>query len=361
MLLDAIRPVFDRSGPYLTIHAEVGRTDEHALDQLDARWTTIRHELEHRGVAADLIEDIGERLRENTHIAGEARRTIVATPTEVVFDDVQPGHALWPETVDQADLPDLSGWLRHADRAVPFMLVQVDRTGGDLAFYRAVNQPAADDRTVDGESFQITKVPQGDWAHKEYQNRAEGLWSQNAQLVAEELTSIARRQHPRAVLVAGDVRAAEELVDALGKHPIPVVRLSSGGRAAGTSDESLWAEVRTVVAGLEADADQEVADQLAEGTGRQQGVALGSADVLDALVRGQVDRLVLDLDQARDATVHPVDFPGLDLPEPASRAAEVPADRALVAAAARSDAQISLLPADLIPQRGVAAVLRWDG
>ena len=65
--------------------------------------------------------------------------------------------------------------------------------------------------------------------------------------------------------------------------------------------------------------------------------------------------------RARGATVHPVDFPGLDLPEPASRAAEVPADRALVAAAARSDAQISLLPADLIPQRGVAAVLRWDG
>jgi hypothetical protein len=360
MHLDAIRPVFEAPGPYLTVHAEVGRTDEHALDQLDARWTTLRHELEHRDVAPALIDDIGVRLRENTRVAGEARRTIVATPQEVVFDQVQPGHAPWPESVDLGDLPDLGGWLRQADGAVPFLLVQVDRTGGDIAYYRALNQQPAEETSVQGESFQITKVPEGDWAQKQYQNRAEDLWSQNAEEVAAVITSMVRHQRPEVILVAGDVRASAELVDALGKHPTPVVKLDSGGRAAGTSDEALWTEIRTVLAEYEAHADEDIAERLAEGVGRQRGVAVGSVEVLEALVRGQVDQLVLDLDQAGSAVVHPVDFPGLELPDPARSAAEVPADRVLVAAAARSDAEVALLPGTLIPDHGVAAILRWE-
>src|SRR5215218_8585340 len=130
MRLEAVRPVYDRTGPYLTVHAEVGRTDEHALDQLDARWTTLRHELERRDVAPTVGDRIGELLHDNPRVAGEARRTIVATTDEVVFDDVQPGHAWWPETVDIGELPDLAGWLRQADRTISFVLVQVDRTGG---------------------------------------------------------------------------------------------------------------------------------------------------------------------------------------------------------------------------------------
>ena len=360
MRLDAVRPVLDQPGPYLTVHAEVGRTDENALDEIDARWTTLRHELEHRDVDPALIEQVGERLRENTHLPGEVRRTIVATPHEVVFDEVQAGHAEWPDSVDLGDLPDLSGWLRQADRAIPFVLVQVDRTGGDLAYYRAVAQPPADERSVQGETFQIRKVSQGDWAQKQYQNRAEELWKQNAEAVADELTSLMRHDRPRVVLVAGDVRATQELVDALGRHPTPVVKLESGGRAEGVSEEALWDEIRTVLAELEAHADEDRAERLAAGEGRGRGVAVGSVDVLEAFVLGQVDELVLDLGQAQDATVHPVDFPGLELPEPARSSAELPADRVLLAAAARTDAAVSLLPAALVPAPGVAAILRWD-
>ena len=360
MHLDTLRPVFETSGPYLTVHAEVGRTDEHGLDQLDARWTTIRHELEHREVDAAVIEEIGVRLRENTHVDGEARRTIVATADGVVFDQVQPGHVLWPESVDIDDLPDVSGWLRQVDRVFPFVLVQVDRTGGDLALYRAMTQAPVHETTVAGETFQIRKVPVGGWAHLKYQHRAEGIWAQNAAEVAEALTSILNHQRPQAVLVGGDVRAVQELLTSLGTMSVPVVKLQSGARAAGTSEEALWSEIQTVIAQFEATAEQEIADQLAEGVGRNNGVAVGAKQVLDALVKGQVDTLVIDLDQVRDATIRPADFPGLELPEPAAGAAEVPADRVLVAAAVRSDAEIALLPAELIPDREVAAILRWD-
>ena len=360
MHLDTLRPVFDQPGPYLTVHAEVGRTDEHGLDQRDARWRTILHELEHREVEPAVIGVIGDRLRQNTHLEGEARRTIVATPHEVVFDQVQPGHALWPETVDLDVLPDLGGWLRQADRAIPFVLVQVDRSGGDIAFYRATNRGPAEETTVQGETFQITKVPDGDWAQKQFQNRAEELWAQNAGAVADELTSVASRVRPTVILVAGDVRATEELVAALGRQATPVVRLQSGGRAAGTSQDALWEEIGTVLAEYEAHADQDVAERLAEGVGRGRGVAVGAVDVLEAFVRGQVDELVLDLDQTRGDTLHPADFPGLELPDPARETPEIAADRVLLAAAVRTDATVSLLPGSLIPDHVVAALLRWE-
>ncbi len=143
---------------------------------------------------------------------------------EVVFDDVQSGHSM-PETVDVGDLPDLGGWLRIADHEIPFLLVQVDRVGGDIDFYRALARPRREHESVQGASYYIRKVPEGDWAQK-----------------------------------------------------LPVA-------------------------------------------------ALGTDAVLDALVRQQVDRLVLDLDEAAGQTVAPGQHEGLVLPEPASGAAELPVDR----------------------------------
>jgi hypothetical protein len=235
MDLTRLRPVFEHPSPYLTVHTEVGRGGEDALDQIDARWTSIRHQLEHHDLSPSLVEEVGGRLRANTLLEGEVRRTIVASGDEVVFDDVQAGHAMWPETVDVGDLPDLTGWLRIADQEIPFLLVQVDRTGGDIDFYRALARPRSDHQSVEGASYYIRKVPEGDWAQKQFQRGAEELWKKNAREVADAITSLAGQERPRAILVAGDVRAVQELTDALEGSDVPVVKLASGGRAAGTS------------------------------------------------------------------------------------------------------------------------------
>lgn len=121
-----------------------------------------------------------------------------------------------------------------------------------------------------------------------------------------------------------------------------------------------------VLADLDAHAEKEIADQLAEAAGRHAGAAVGTDAVLDALVRQQVDRLVLDPDEAAGQTVRPGQHEGLALPEPALGAEELPVDRVVVAAAALSGSKLSLLPAQLIPTlggagnaEGVAAMLRW--
>lgn len=360
MLLDRIRPVFEHPGPYLTIHAEVGKSGQDGHRQLDARWTTLRHELEDQDLPGGLLEDLERRLREVHHLPGEVRRTLVVAGDEVVLDDLQPGHAVWPETFDRGELPDLSGWLRAADGEIPFLLVQVDRTGADLDFYRAADT-RPEHREVEGAArFYITKVPQGDWAQAQYQRGAEENWKHNAREVADAVATVARSKRPPLLLVAGDVRAVQELTDVLPDLPVDVVRLESGGRAAGTSEQALNDEIQRVLAEHEARHQQEIADQLAQASGRDQGeAAVGVRDVLDAFVRGQVDTLVLDPSAVTGERVHPGDFAGLALPAPAADAEELPADRVLLAAAALSDAEVAVVPAEVVPTEPVAALLRW--
>jgi hypothetical protein len=113
-----------------------------------------------------------------------------------------------------------------------------------------------------------------------------------------------------------------------------------------------------VLAELEARRDEEVSERLMEATGQGAGAARGLDEVLDALVKAQVERLVLDLDAAREMTVDPAEHPGLPVPDGA--AGELPADRVLVAAAAATQAQLSVLSKEQTRGQGVAAILRWD-
>jgi hypothetical protein len=360
MNLEALREVFSHQGPFVTVHAEVGRETEDARQQLDARWTTIRQQLEQEGLGQPLIDSIGSRLRENPRVPGEARRTIVAAGDDIVFDDVQPGHSIWPETTEVAPLPDLSGWLHQADAQLPFVLIVADREGADVDFYRAVSQPDPEHREVHGETLHITKVPEGDWAQKQFQNRSENVWKQNAGEVADLVRSVCRSHRPRVVCLAGEERARAEVTTALEGLETELVQIAAGGRAAGASEEALWDEVRVALARIVAADDQQVADRLLESSGQGRGAARGVGDVVDALVKGQVDRLVLDLEAARDMTVRAKDHPGLALP-PTVGDQDLPADRVLVAAGAATDADVSLLPTDQSRGAGVAALLRWDG
>jgi hypothetical protein len=360
MHLHRIRPVLEHDGPFLSLHVEVGRTTEDAAQQREARWTTIRHELERLEAPAALVDDIHRRLEENTHVPGEARRTIVATDGEVVLDDVQPGGSQWPESVDQAALPDLAGWLTAADQTLPFILVVADRTGADIEVHRAAASPPAERQTVEGETFYITKVAEGDWAQKQFQQTAENTWHDNARLVSDAVRSMGKAHAPRAIFVAGDVRARTEIAAMLesgGAGPA-IITVEAGGRADGASEEALWGEVRERLAGLQGEQDADLAARLDEARGRGEGAAHGLDEVANALAQARVDRLVLDLDRAREHQLRAADFEGLPVPA-AARDAELSADRVLVAAAALTDASLSLLPAGMARGGGISALLRW--
>jgi hypothetical protein len=363
MNLTRVRPVFESAGPFVSLHLEVGGATEDALTQRESRWTTARHELERAGIERKLLEDIGHRLLENTHLPGEVRRTIIADQEQVLLDDVQAGHNTHPEVLEHAALPDLSGWLVSEDQATPFVLAVVDREGADIDAYRAITRPPEDSETVTGETFYITKVAPGDWAQKQFQQTAENTWQHNAGLVADAVRHLARSHRPRVVLIAGEVRARAEVTRALessGTEELGrIVQLESGGRAAGSSTEALWEEANEILREVSAERDAEVEARLAEARGRGEAVATGIDEVLEALAKAQVDRLVVDLDALREKSVKPQQHEGL--PVPAGAAAEdQPADRVLVAAAALTGADITILPATMARGGGVSALLRWD-
>jgi hypothetical protein len=359
MHLTRIRPLFETPGPYLTVHAEVGRTSEAAAQQLDARWTTIRHALEKEGISSSLVQAVDQRLHENPHVHGEARLTLVGSGDEVLFADVVPGHVDWPETCEVAPLPDLAGWLHGEDGRLPFALVVLDREGADVDFWSAANRPAVQHEQVQGDTFYITKVAEGDWAQKQFQQTAENTWKHNAQEVADAVLAGIRRHRPRLVVLAGEEHMRSEVASALEGAPADVVQTTAGGRAAGASRDALWQAVEEALARYVADDEARLVDSLLEGTGRGEGVARGLEPVLEACAMGQAETLVLDLQTAREMTVRPTDHPGLPLPGTVGDDT-LPADRVLVAAAAATDADLALLPVERTKGQGVSALLRWD-
>jgi hypothetical protein len=358
MQLDALRPVLEHAGPFITVHAEVGRTDEHGLDQLDARCTTIRHELEHQAVDPALVEELEQRLRAETHLSGEVTRTLVAADGQVLLDEVRLGSPPGGDVVEVGPLPDVAGWLAAGDGEFPFIVVLADREGADVDVYVAATRAATAHEELHGESRDLTKLPEGGWAQKQYQRRAENVWRGNAAMVAEELRSLCRQHRPRLVVLAGDVRARAEIADILAD--LPVAQVESGGRGAGASDDALWADVERMLAEHAAHDEAELMEALDRGAARGTGVAQGLDEVLDALVKAEVERLVLDLRRTHDMTVRPTDHPGLPLPASARATGPLPADEVLVAAAALTGAEVSVLAAEQGRGGGVAALLRWD-
>lgn len=359
MRLDTVKPLYDADGPYVTVHLDVSRDTEDARQQLDARWTTTRHDLEHAGVDAALIDEIGTRLHETVRVPGEVRRTMVAAGGTLVFDQLTPGHTVLPETVATGPLPDLAGWMSLAAGGTTYVLVLVDRVGADLRLFTGHERTPVRELTVEGTTENITKVPEGGLAQQEYQSRAEQQWRDNAREVADAVRSLCRQAAPRVVLLAGDVRARTLLAEDLdGIHP-DVVQLETGGRAAGTSQQALDEEVRRILAAYDAHAEQDVAETLDRGRARGEGVATGLDDVLTALVRAEVDRLALDLQAMHERTVRPADHPGLALPGTADTADELPADQVLIAAAAATGAEVVVMPSELTHGGGVSATLRF--
>ena len=358
MMTTNLQHVFTRPGPFVTVHAEVGRPAEDARQQIDARWTAIRHELERQEVDAALLEEIGRRLHEVPDVAGEARRTIVAAAGEVVLDQVHSGRTTAAETVDVGPLPDLASYLTLADRQLPFALVVTDREGAEIGFHPGLAAADPHEVSVSGEELHLQKVKVGGWRHDHMQQNSENTWARNAAEVADEVRSGLRSHAAEVVMLAGDERARHLVAEALGDVQVPVVHVEAGGRAAGASETALWEEVRRVVAQVEASADADVVERLAAAEGQSGAAATGVDDVLDALVRGQVERLVIDPAAAAGETVDPADHPGLPLPEGA--AGPLPADRVLLAGAAATAAEVSVLPREQTGGTGVAALLRWD-
>ncbi|MDQ4085790.1 MAG: hypothetical protein M3165_08240 [Actinomycetota bacterium] len=358
MNLAGIQHLFTHDGPFVNLHLDVSR-DTHAFGQgVESRWTNIRHALGDAGVEPGLLDRIRDLVLQPPGVPSPARQTIVGAGGEVLFDDVRMGHGDWPEVTATGPLPDVSGWVTQVDGESPFVLVVADREGAEVDVYRSLSQRAHDHDAVEGQTLHIHKVPAGAWA--ELQGHTEEVWRRNARSVAEGARSAAREHGARLVVLAGEVRARAEIREVLeAGGNVEVAEIEGGGRAAGSSDEALWKDVHRAVGQHWQQDRQHVLERLQEQSGQDREVARGLRNVMQALVRGQVERVVVDLAAAHEQTISIDDYAGLKLPAAAAEG-RLPADQALVAAGALTDADLTVLPSSSIGGDGVAALLRWE-
>jgi hypothetical protein len=363
-----LEPVFTASGPYATVCADVTHTTENADTEVELRVRALAQQLTDQGAPEAVVEAVRSRLLEANEGGDVAtlrgRALVVAADGSVVLD--QPlVDAPRREVAEYSPAPDLMPIWRQLPGRVPHIVVIADRVGADISVASLVGRPEIEDE-VEGDSFQIRKFQGGGWAHHRYQHNSENKWVHNADNVAERIASLVRRLHPRFVLLAGDVRARQILSDrASDLWSELVVSMDEGGRAAGADREPVDQRAAELVAEHEAREEADAVEKI--GSAAAHGLAVtGTASVVEALRKGQVETLVL-ADQPDDEKLLVGSSPLLLGTEQGDMDAlgvqevhSVPADRALLAAAVASSAGVVVVPRAAMPgDIPVAAILRY--
>jgi hypothetical protein len=239
---------------------------------------------------------------------------------------------------------------------VTFVLAVVDHEGGDVAVYRSDVPQAEEEASVGGEERFVHKVPVGGWSALRYQHNTDNVWARNADAVVEQVVSHLRDGH-RLVLLAGDPQSRGLVRDGLAGSRAELVELPTGSRSEDGGDEALAQAIREALMEHVVGRRLRLVHELRERTGRGEGAVSGVDAVADAFVRGQVATLLIDPAAAAEAQLDPTAHPGLSL---GAVDGPVRADLGLVAAAARTNAEVSVVGRAALAGEPAAALLRWD-
>jgi hypothetical protein len=365
-----LEPVFAATGPFATVCADVTHTTENADTELDLRVRAVTGRLTEQGAPEAVVDAVRSRLLEGNEggAAGtlRGRAVVVASEGTVVLDEALVDAPL-REIAEWGSRPNLLPVLRQLPGRVPHIVVLIDRTGADVTYMGGAGQlhEEHEEKTIEGGTFHMRKVKVGGWAHDHWQNSAENQWEANADRVAEEIASYARRLSPTFVLIAGDVRARNILAGlASDLWKDLVVTMDEGGRAAGADREPVDRRMGELVAEHEARECAEVLEQVRAAAAHGLSVT-GIGPVVEAMRKNQVEKLVLADDlgdemllvggSALELGVNQHDMDALGV-----HGEVVRADGGLLAAAVATRAGVVVVPRSAMPDDvPVAAVLRY--
>ncbi len=367
MLSAALEPLKGVAPPFASVAVDASRVSRATGDDPAPRWEQQARRLRELGAPEDTITALAEAVMAQTGMGGEHTRVAVASGSRVVLDLVLPDRPARDECLF-GPVPHLMPVARALADAVPYAVVRLDRAGADLEL---VGPYGGTDRTevVEGGHDVLHKVPGGGWSQRRYQERVEDSTARNVGHVVERLSQVVRRERPQLVLVTGEDEAMAELRG----HAPPelsdrLVVLDSGGRAAGTDAEAEQEAIDAALHDYREQTRRELLDTFAEQISRQQRAVEGLAPVVEALRRGQVDRLLLHDDPTSTLRLWVGEQPlqlGMtrqdSIEAGAAAPTEVRADAALTWALVGSDAEITLVPQDEVSlEGGIGALLRWS-
>ena len=288
------------------------------------------------------------------------------------------------ETV-QTSAPIADHWLYIGDQPHLYPLARIESLQPTCAIVLADTNAArimvfATGEVVSQEEVtgvKTKRMSQGGWSQARYQRHVENFHVQHVKEVVEALEKIVQRENISEIVVAGDEVVLPLLREQMPKHlqqkVVEHVRMNSNSRREHLISTSLEALRRAHTEGEREKVDAAVSGFRSGGLG-----VVGPEDTLEALVKGQVDELLISSHlrslQAVGALAPSTAADSLDavLTEPvmepiaAGEPAEADAEMVrladeLVTKATQTSAKISFIEdADLLADYGgVAAILRF--
>ncbi len=363
MRSDRLKWLVKAEGPFASVYFDDSHDTLDAVEQLEAKWSDIRKQLEDLGAGTALVNRLEEAVLHHRPAVGRRGRAVIATGDQLLINEplVAPPRAM---VVRLSDYPYVVPLIELETQRPTYVFAAVDHTGADVSLYQG---DAVNSTSIDGGGYPVHKPASAGWnGYGDFQHTTEEAVRMNCRAVADELTRLVDEADPEVVFLCGEVRSRADVIAELPPRVAQrVSELHAGSRKSGIDEQ----EVRRLTAAEFArrrDVEMgDLAGRFEAEAGRGSGLAAqGIAAVCAALRAGDVDTLFVG--ELGDATVVTGTAPTAvapdadalsDFGEPVQRVAR--ADEALPFAAIAVGAAL-VVPGDRIgPADGVGALLRY--
>lgn len=288
-----LRGLFDHPGPFVSAYLDLDGRGEDAQRHRELRWHGLRQRLVRSGAAEPAALAVVDDAVASAD-PGDAFLGVVAVPGRAVLHRRLTGRLPRGDRAGAGPLPGLVPLLEWHQGHPRHLLVVVDRAGADVVAFGQNGEAAAGLEVVGGND-EIERNAPGGWSQRRYQHRAEDSWERNAAQVADVVAKVTDRLGPRLVLVAGDVRARQYLLEHLAARVMSRVSvLETGGSRQPDGSEHAHREqaTRHVAAVLRHD-EEELLGRFTEERGQQDRATDGLEGTVAALAQGKVGTLLL--------------------------------------------------------------------
>ena len=360
--LGELGPLLDPTEQCTSIYLDTIFSDATSGTEISARWRAARATLADAGAPEGLLARVDGEV-EGAHERGDMLVVLGHGDEAVVVRSLTPG--VVGERFAFGVLPQLGPLVEWTQSRVPYLAAVVDRAGADVWAIDdsgEVHDAGAVGMT-DEDRHLLHRAQPGGWSQARFQRRVRNRWRANADEVAERLTELADRYHPRALALAGETRALELLEKQLPERVQRLVQGVDGSRAADGNDE-LGHELARMIDTIVASDTVAVARKLEEELGQHDRGVVGIESTLLALMEARVDTLLVHDVPADERTVWVGTAPNLvalrrsdidsfdGTPRPARRV------DAVIRAAFGTGAAVRVVPALAVLDEGIGAVLR---
>ncbi|MBC7441306.1 MAG: hypothetical protein H7311_02065 [Ramlibacter sp.] len=365
---EGLAELFRRAGSVSTVYVDVTQDTSNPRRTSTLRQRTLREALAAAGAPEIDASTVNDLIEEPPGVGGQTSRLMVVREGVVELDELLSGVPLGELLVSYGPVPSLVPLFIQRPRDLTYVVAEVGRDGGEIRLYRLSRSEPLAQVEVEGDTEFITKVGSEDdfLANGRYQHHTEEIWKRNGAQISAAIDEVVRDNRAELLMLTGDVRARQLLVDQLSPASREVLHVvATNTRPGGATREELDEDLHRHIASILAQ-DEYAALQRLE-TGRDDGLSeIDFAAVVRALQQGQVDVLLvapnrmqvpglIALDREPWVAATSADALG------AAELGSVPAVDALIRAAVLTDARVVVVsPGELPVETSAAALLRWS-